>query len=319
MKTAQMTLVALTCFLPLAAQQIWQAQHIPTLTAEQQEILGHLSLVYLDDGQGGQTKTIRVTGVNIQVVNGLGATNGNPVDPQTTDSGLTQTNGLGNLILGYNELGHPSGDDRTGSHNLLVGTKVGASSFGGIAAGLGNRISGPFATVTGGASNHSSGLAASISGGNAGLASGQTASITGGQVNTASALRSTVLGGSFNKAQSQEGVIVGGHNNLVGNPIPGSFANKAVVVGGYDNQSRAQGSLIVGGRYNQTTANYSAILAGANNFCTGDSQGGGSYCSIVGGQSNTTSNITAGTVSGGQNRAATGHHDWVAGSLFQDD
>ena len=27
------------------------------LTAEQQEILGHMSIVYLDDGAGGQTKT----------------------------------------------------------------------------------------------------------------------------------------------------------------------------------------------------------------------------------------------------------------------
>lgn len=318
MNTTQKSLMALACCLPLAAQQTYQAQHIHTLTAEQAEILSHLSLVYLDDGQGGQMKTIRVTDVNVQVVNGLGATNGYPADPLAIDTGLTQTNGLGNLILGYNELGNPSGDDRTGSHNLLVGLRVGASSFGGLAAGLGNRTSGPYATVTGGASNHSSGVAASISGGNSGLASGDAASITGGQVNTASALRSTVLGGSFNQAQSQEGVVVGGHNNLVGNPISGSFANQAVVVGGYDNQSRAQGSLIVGGRFNQTTANYSAILAGANNQCTGDSQGGGSYCAIAGGQGNTTGNVTAASVGGGQNRTANGNHDWVAGSLFQD-
>lgn len=305
-------------FFVSSMQSTTSATRLFVLTPEQAEILTHLSIVYLDDGQGGQMKTIRVSGVNLQVVNGLGATNGYPIDPISFEPGLTQTNGLGNLIVGYNELGNPAGDDRTGSHNLLVGLRVGASSFGGMAVGLGNRVSAPYASVSGGSSNHSSGLAASISGGNAGLASGQTASITGGQVNVASALRSTVLGGSFNQAQSQEGVVVGGSGNLVGNPEPGSFANQAVVVGGYNNQSRAQGSLVVGGRYNQTTANYSAILAGASNFCTGDPGGGGSYCAIVGGQGNATSNVTAATVSGGQNRSATGDHDWVAGNLFED-
>ncbi len=318
MKTVPTVLTVLACSLPLSFQYVASAQHIPTLTAEQQEILSHMNIVYLDDGQGGQMKTIRVTGVNLQLVNGLGATNGYPTDPISNEPALTQTNGLGNLIVGYNEPGHPAGDDRTGSHNLLIGLRMGASSYGGMAVGLGNRVSAPYATVSGGASNHSTGLAASISGGNAGVASGQTASISGGQVNVASALRSTVLGGSFNHADSQEGVVVGGSGNLVGNPGPGSFANQAVVVGGYNNQSRAQGSLVVGGRYNQTTANYSAVLAGANNFCNGDAGGGGSYCVIVGGQANTTANVTAAVVSGGQNRSATGAHDWVAGSLFQD-
>lgn len=289
------------------------------LTPEEKEILSHLSITYLDDGQGGLAKTIRITGVNVQVVNGLEATNGYPTDPVSTDPGLTQTNGVGNLIIGYNELGNPSGDDRTGSHNLLVGLRVGANSFGGIAAGLGNRVSGPYATATGGSSNLASGVAASISGGNAGLASGRNASIAGGQVNIASGLRSTVLGGSFNSAESQEGVVVGGSGNLVGDPMPGALANQSVVVGGYDNTARAQGSLVVGGRFNQTTANYSAILAGANNTCNGDPQGGGSYCAIVGGQGNSTSNVTAATVGGGQGRSALGPHDWAAGSLFEDD
>jgi len=44
------------------------------LTPEQAEILSHMSIEYLDDGQGGMVKTIRLTGANFQVVNGLGAT-----------------------------------------------------------------------------------------------------------------------------------------------------------------------------------------------------------------------------------------------------
>ena len=51
------------------------------LTPEQSEILSHMEIVYLQDGQGGQAKTIRITGVNVQIVNGLGATNGNPKRP----------------------------------------------------------------------------------------------------------------------------------------------------------------------------------------------------------------------------------------------
>ena len=46
----------------------------------------------------------------------MGATNRNPEDH---DSGTV--NGLGNLIVGYNEL-LLSPDDHTGSHNIVVGT-----------------------------------------------------------------------------------------------------------------------------------------------------------------------------------------------------
>ena len=90
------------------------------LTPEQEEILSHMSIEFLDDGQGGTVKTIRFSEVNVQIVNGLGATNGNPGDP---DSPIGMVNGLGNLIVGYNEL-LPVGpsNDHTGSHNIVVGT-----------------------------------------------------------------------------------------------------------------------------------------------------------------------------------------------------
>ena len=38
-----------------------------TLTPEQAEILGHQSIVYLDDGQGGTVKTLRISGINSDV------------------------------------------------------------------------------------------------------------------------------------------------------------------------------------------------------------------------------------------------------------
>ena len=75
------------------------------LTPEQQEILGHMSILEIpsETDQEGNilsvATTIRFSGVNVQIVNGLGATNGNPVNPFDPT-----TNGLGNLIVGYNEL-----------------------------------------------------------------------------------------------------------------------------------------------------------------------------------------------------------------------
>ena len=56
------------------------------LPPEQQEILSYLSLVDLDDGTGSLVRTLRITGVNIQIVNGMGKT--------------ATTNGSGNLIVG---------------------------------------------------------------------------------------------------------------------------------------------------------------------------------------------------------------------------
>ncbi len=76
---------------------------VPGLTQEQQEILGYFSIVQLPDGQGNTLTTIRVSDVNVQIVNGLGATNGNPNDPANLDPTQIFSNGLGNLIVGYDE------------------------------------------------------------------------------------------------------------------------------------------------------------------------------------------------------------------------
>ena len=80
----------------------------------------------LEQEEGGPTATtIRLQGVNVQVVNGLG-------DTQTE-------NGLGNVIVGYNEFstrGPDEPDDvRTGSHNLVGGAGNSFSSHGGVVVG----------------------------------------------------------------------------------------------------------------------------------------------------------------------------------------
>lgn len=112
-------------------------------------------------------KTITLTGANFQVVNGSGSTDGTP-------------NGLGNIIIGYNELRLSSANYRGGSHNLVVGPQHNYSSFGGIVVGFHNTISGTFASVSGGFLNEASGTFASVSGGQYNIASGDYASVSGG-------------------------------------------------------------------------------------------------------------------------------------------
>jgi hypothetical protein len=79
-----------------------------------------------------------ITGANLRIVNGLG----------TTDT----ANGLGNLIVGYNESRPPNEgpDVRAGSHDVVVGRRLNFSSFGGLVVGFLNEISGRFASVSGG-------------------------------------------------------------------------------------------------------------------------------------------------------------------------
>jgi hypothetical protein len=79
-----------------------------------------------------------ITHANLHIVNGLGST-----EP---------TNGLGNLIVGYNELRQPEffQNIRTGSHNVVVGQQHNFSRFGGLVVGDFNTISGEAVIVTSG-------------------------------------------------------------------------------------------------------------------------------------------------------------------------
>jgi hypothetical protein len=103
-------------------------------------------------------------------VNGLGRTDCGPEDEPIPDC----PNGLGNLIVGYNEP-RPEGfvNFRTGSHNVVVGQQHNFSGFGGLVVGFFNEISGDFASVSGGFGNTASGAFSSVSGGNNRTAAGQ--------------------------------------------------------------------------------------------------------------------------------------------------
>jgi hypothetical protein len=140
-----------------------------------------------------------ITNANLYIQSGSGSTDGT-------------VNSKGNLIIGYNEL-RGSGDNRTGSHNLIVGSRHNYSSYGGILVGYWNTISGNYSSVSGGYSNTASGTYSSVSGGLGNTASGGAASVSGGYINTASDSYSSVSGGFSNTASGGAASVSGGIGN----------------------------------------------------------------------------------------------------------
>ena len=209
------------------------------LTEEQEEILSHLSLVTLDDGQGGTVKTIRITAANLQIINGLGTT-------QTT-------NGVGNLIVGYQE-NRTSSDwnpenNRTGSHNIVVGKKNNYSRFGGIVAGELNTISGNYSSVSGGTKNTAGNSYSSVSGGASNEAAGNYSSVSGGTKNFAGNFYSSVSGGSSNEA-------LGSHSSISGGRYCTTMGEWTSVNGGYENEPSGPYSTVSGGNSVNVTQDY---------------------------------------------------------------
>ncbi|MEZ5439776.1 MAG: hypothetical protein R3F12_15690 [Lysobacteraceae bacterium] len=172
------------------------------------------------DPRTGQS-TARFSGVNVQVVNGEGTT--------------PTRNGVGNLIIGYNELpglaqfcslgeyntnyttcvsngGTWAANQRSGSHNLILGNRNGYTGFGGLVAGFNNIVNGIYASVSGGSANIASGDTAAVSGGLFNKASGGQAVVSGGESNTASGLRASVSGGNANTASGNGASVSGGTN-----------------------------------------------------------------------------------------------------------
>ena len=111
-------------------------------------------------------ETVLISGANLQVVSGSGET-------------AEATNGTGNIIIGYDE---DSGNDKSGSHNLVVGFGHTYSSYGGIVVGYNNSITGVYSSVSGGNYNTAEGDRSSVSGGYYNTASGDVSSVSGGVV-----------------------------------------------------------------------------------------------------------------------------------------
>jgi hypothetical protein len=209
------------------------------LTPEQQEILSHLSIVNLPDGQGGAAKTIRLSGVNLQVVNGEDSTE--------------TTNGLGNLIVGYEELRilvpPPDGGEqqpadvdlnhRTGSHNVIVGARHDYTGYGGLVAGEGNSVSGQYCSVLGGTENRGSGVGSVVCGG-VGNNATSLGTVCGGASNRATGFTATIAGGFRNAAEGSSSAVSGGRDSVAS----GRFAT---VSGGQDNVASGEAATVSGG------------------------------------------------------------------------
>jgi len=266
--------------------------------------------------------------VNVQIVNGTGSTAGT-------------SNGLGNLIVGYNE--NTVSALRTGSHNLVVGIDHEYTSYAGLLAGRNNKISGAsssvmgylnevtanyssvsggydntvssiYATVSGGYSNSASAAYSSVSGGRDNTASGNYASISGGRYNEASGEYSFVGGGgdsdyrNGNEAFSNYSAILGGRRNFAGDdsdPSDHSIGEQATVSGGRDNTASGKFASISGGYHNEATGIYSSVSAGYDNVAS--AQG----ASISGGTDNIASDEFS-SVSGGEDNTA-GYRASVSG------
>jgi hypothetical protein len=189
------------------------AARVQTLESEVTSLRSLLSGVTRTTFDGADT--LRFSGMNLQVVNGQGSTD--------------TTNGLGNLIVGYDDYAA----DTSGSHDIVVGDANSFSSYGGLVAGRDNEISGPFASVTGGFANTADGAEASVTGGSGNFADGTTATVSGGDGNVAggesswigaglrndaTGRRAAVAGGNGNQATGENSAILGGAGNIVGTP-----------------------------------------------------------------------------------------------------
>jgi hypothetical protein len=248
--------------------------------------------------------TIYLTGANLQVVNGTGET--------------YTTNGLGNVIIGYNA--YRGGNYRSGSHMLVVGNYNSYSGSGGIVAGAMNTTIGDGSSVVGGQSNTAIGYYTSVSGGLTNTASGNFASVSGGAANKANGVLSSVSGGQSNTASGHYASVSGGESNAASgssSSVSGGWTNEASgyvasVSGGWTNEASGYVASVSGGADNIASHYYASVSGGWTN------EASGSFSSVSGGSSNTASGILS-SVSGGRQRNAAGQYDWRAGNQFEED
>jgi hypothetical protein len=276
---------------------------------------------------------VTVAGANLQIMNGLGSTDATP-------------NGLGNLIIGYNEL---SGHGRAGSHNLVLGMANGYDGYAGIVAGWGNYSGAPFASVLGGQVNIADGKFAVVLTGDTHQASGIESAIISGENSVTTGQNAVVVGGFQNNVEANAGVIDGGWRNHMAKVDYSAGAAAAVIGGGYLVNVSPGGNLgpwtagafevngtavtvaganlrVTNGTGQTNTANGTGNLiigyaepvdavgqsSGSHNLVMGQQPSFSSYGAIVAGYGGTSSAPYA-SVLGGYKNFATGIHSAVVG------
>lgn len=222
-----------------------------------------LAPVTREDGVGTGTEWT-LTGVNLNVRNGLGSTAGIPFFDATT--GDPVTNGLGNIVIGYNEASDIIGGDRTGSHNLVLGLRNTYESIGGLVGGTDNRIAGPLSSVLSGSQSSADGRASVILTGHRNQTKDRWGVVATGAFNTAGD-NGMVVSGTHNVTTFRQGVIISGHGNTadLGGVVVYGNSNEAgggVIVSGYSN--RILPAPVPGTPFTEATAG--AILGGEDNL-----------------------------------------------------
>ncbi len=243
-------------------------------------VVGLNDYVIVDD----TAHTVNISGANLQVTNGLDANPDNWL-------GQESTNGLGNLIIGYNELtGINNTHIRTGSHNLVIGPDHSYSGYGNIIGGLSNTVNGKYSACIGSYESHLDwGLTNVILGGRDSHMSGTDGSVLiGGEANS--------LG--TDSTESRYSVVMGGRFNHIeagyANVISGGISNKTqldqdnrTILGGVGNtQLGGYGSTIVGGRFsvaeirtNDVDSDYKVdcLVGSAGRAFVGSTSSGGGF------------------------------------------
>lgn len=221
-----------------------QASEIAAL----ESLTSSMTLVTVD----GQP-TVRFSDVNVQIVDGS----------NDTSDASGPLNGRGNLIVGYNE---NNSDQRTGSHNLIVGPSHSYTSYGSLIAGFNNFAAGASSSITGGQSNRANGAVSSIAGGNANTANGNWSSVTGGEANTANGFWSSVTSGTNNTANAAFSSVTGGSDNNAD-----GFASS--VTGGGGNTASGGRSSVTGGSSNAASGQDNTVAGGDDVLCDVASNG----------------------------------------------
>lgn len=128
---------------------------------------------------------MRLVGVNLSIQNGEGET-------------LSSPNGLGNLILGYDE---GEAADKRGSHNIVVGTGHAYTGVASIVSGRNNVVVAESVVL---ASYTSSAGDGSLVLGGDNNDSGPFSVVIGGHINDGSAPGSVIVGGTQNKTLGEQ-------------------------------------------------------------------------------------------------------------------
>jgi len=140
-------------------------------------------------------KRMLITGVNLQVTNGVSA---------------TSKNGRGNLILGANRKYTDETRQRGGSHNIILGDRAQYTGSNGFVGGTANFAGGDYAAILTGGYNEAPGSYAVIGTGSSGRATGSYSMILTGQSGYAWGSRTIVGTGNLNSAGGQSSFIVTG-------------------------------------------------------------------------------------------------------------